>query len=328
MAVFTPVSQDQLASWLLNFDLGTLVELRGIPSGIENTNYFVTTAQGQFVLTLFEKLTHAQLPFYLNLMRHLSESGLLVPAPMPQRDGNILCTLNGKPATLVTRLRGSSEMQPGPQHCAPVGRALAQMHLAGQSYPGNQPNLRGLEWWIETAPVVTPFLPAETAALLNDEVRMQAEFARSASYGTLPAGPVHADLFRDNVLFTVERMSGEDYVELGGFIDFYFAGCDTWLFDLAVCINDWCIDDNSGVIVPDLARAMLDAYAAERPFTADEVHAWPMLLRAAALRFWLSRLYDFYLPRPAEMVTPKDPTHFERILRDRRQTVFPLEHST
>ena len=323
MAVFTPVSQEQLASWLRNFDLGTLVALRGIPSGIENTNYFVTTTQDEFVLTLFEKLTHAQLPFYLNLMRHLSEAGLLVPAPMPQRDGRILDTLNGKPATLVTRLHGSSEMTPTARHCALVGAALAQMHLAGQSYPGTQPNLRGFDWWIETAPIVAPFLPPETAWLLSDEVNAQGTFIHSDRYRALPCGPVHADLFCDNVLFEGEG----EHVQLGGFIDFYFAGCDTWLFDLAVCINDWCIDRASGAIDLPLAHSMIAAYAAVRPFTPDELEAWPLLLRAAALRFWISRLYDFYLPRPAEMVTPKDPTHFERILRDRRANPIPLSHA-
>lgn len=315
MAVFTPVTHEQLSAWLQGYDLGELLELRGIASGIENTNYFVTTQQGHYVLTLFEKLTAAQLPFYLNLMRHLAEQGLPVPAPLAQRNGNILGTLHNKPAALVMRLNGHSEMAPRPIHCALVGKALAQMHRAGKSYPDYQPNLRGLPWWKETAPVVAPFLNPAAAELLQSEVAAQSAFATTPIYRTLPTGPVHADLFRDNVLFD----GTPEHPTLGGFIDFYFAGFDTWLFDLAVCINDWCIDQATGEIDEALAQSMLQAYAAICPFTPDEHSAWPYMLRAAALRFWISRLYDFHLPRPAEMVTPKDPLHFERVLRCRLQ---------
>lgn len=324
MAVFTTVTHDQLANWLQRYDLGALVESRGIPSGIENTNYFVTTEQGEYVLTLFEKLTPAQLPFYLNLMRHLAEHNLPVPAPLAQRDGNILGTLNQRPAALVMRLHGHSELAPQAVHCALVGKALAQMHRAGKSYPDYQQNLRGLAWWKETAPAVAPYLNSSTAELLCAEVNAQSEFASTPTYRALPTGPVHADLFRDNVLFD----GTPEHPTLGGFIDFYFAGFDTWLFDLAVCINDWCIDHNTGEIDPPLTHSMLKAYASVRPFTPEESIAWPFMLRAAALRFWISRLYDFHLPRPAEMVTPKDPLHFERVLRCRLQHCPPLPNST
>jgi homoserine kinase type II len=186
---------------------------------------------------------------------------------------------------------------------------LAKMHVAGQDYPLYQPNLRGLEWWRETTPVVLPYLPDDAQRLLRAEMHFQEALAASALYESLPRGPIHADLFRNNVMFDGERLSG--------FFDFYFAGCDTWLFDVAVTVNDWCIDLDTGATDPARVRAMLDAYRAERPFTSAEEAAWPALLRAAALRFWLSRLYDFYLPREAEMLTPHDPTHFERILRHR-----------
>jgi homoserine kinase type II len=192
---------------------------------------------------------------------------------------------------------------------------LARMHLAGQDFPLSQPNLRGLAWWVETMPVVLPYLPDDVQTLLRDEVAFQSAFATTATYAALPHGPVHADLFRNNVMFDGDKLSG--------FFDFYFAGCDTWLFDLAVTVNDWCIDLASGELDVDRVTAMLDAYHAVRPFTDAERDAWQTMLRAAALRFWLSRLYDFYLPRDAEMLTPHDPKHFERILRLRLQHPAP-----
>jgi homoserine kinase type II len=309
MAVFTSVSMADLDSWITQYSLGKAKSIRGISSGIENSNFFLDTEAGEYVLTLFENLDFQQLPFYLELMRHLAERLVLVPAPVPTRQGQILNSLHGKPAAIVSKLEGSCQLAPAPVHCAAVGAMLAKMHLAANDFAIRQPNLRGLDWWVETAPVVLPFLSASCAQLLQDEVRYQQEFAASAAYVRLPAGPIHADLFRNNVMFEGETLSG--------FFDFYFAGCDTWLFDVAVCINDWCIDLDSGVLDQARVHAMLAAYHAVRPFTADEQQAWQPLLRAGALRFWLSRLYDFHLPRDAEMLTPHDPTHFERILRER-----------
>ncbi len=313
MAVFTPVSREQLELWLERYDLGRLRAFEGIASGIENTNFFVDTERGRFVLTLFERLTAQQLPFYLGLMHHLAERAIPCPDPVPDRSGQALGTLEGKPAALVTRLRGHSNMSPGPQHCAQVGEILARMHLAAADYGGTQPNLRGLPWWCETVPRVLPFLDAGQAALLREELAAQQAFAASAAHAALPESAVHADLFRDNVLFDGDR--------LGGVIDFYFAGRDTWLFDLAVTCNDWCVHDADGSFEPARLRALLDAYCAVRHPSDAEREAWPLMLRAAALRFWLSRLFDLHLPRPAEMVTPKDPAHFERVLRARRERV-------
>lgn len=307
MAVFTSVTLDMLRPWMQRFALGNALDIRGISSGIENSNFFITTEAGEYVLTLFEKLTASQLPFYLNLMRHLAERGILVPAPIPDRDGNILHELNGKPACIVTKLEGACQLAPQPVHCAAVGAMLARMHLAASDFPMRQPNLRGLFWWKENAPVVMPFLTPARQELLRDEVAYQADFAASPAYATLPNGPVHADLFRNNVMFNGET--------LAGFFDFYFAGCDTWLFDLAVTVNDWCIDLDSGMLDAARLSAMVNAYAGVRSFTDEERQAWQPMLRAAALRFWLSRLYDFYLPRDAEMLTPHDPGHFENILR-------------
>lgn len=307
MAVFTPVSLDELSAWITQFSLGKALAIKGISSGIENSNFFITTESGEYVLTLFEKLNFEQLPFYLELMRHLAQHQVLVPAPIPNQAGSIINVLNGKPASIVTELEGKYEPQPQAVHCAEVGAMQARMHLAAQDFALYQPNLRGLSWWRETVPVVLPYLDAATQTLLRDELQVQEAFAASPLYATLPHGPVHADLFRDNAMFVGERLTG--------FFDFYFAGCDTWLFDLAVTVNDWCIDLATGVIDEVRMHAMLDAYQRVRPLTDSERQAWNPTLRAAALRFWVSRLYDFYLPRAAEMLTPHDPTHFERILR-------------
>lgn len=309
MAVFTAVSLEDLSPWIKQFPLGQALALKGIASGIENTNFFLTTERGEYVLTIFENLSFEQLPFYLKLMHHLAERGVMVPDPVANDKGELIVALQGKPAAIVSKLEGSSQMSPQPVHCAAVGAMVAKMHLAAQDFPLHQPNLRGLPWWNETTPKVLPYLSADNVALLQAEMQFQNDFAASATYAQLQSGPVHADLFRNNVMFVGEQ--------LGGFFDFYFAGCDTWLFDVAVTINDWCIDLDSGELDAPRVRAMLDAYHAVRPFTEAEQAAMPAMLRAAALRFWLSRLYDFHMPREAEMLTPHDPTHFERILRAR-----------
>lgn len=317
MAVFTPVSVDDLTHWITQFPLGKPHAVKGIESGIENSNFFITTDAGEFVLTIFEQLSFEQLPFYLNLMRHLADRQVLVPAPIANRNGEILGTLHDKPACIVTKLHGACQLAPAAVHCAEVGDMLAKMHLAAQDFSIVQPNLRGLSWWRETTPVVLPFLPEASARLLQAEMLFQETFAASELYQQLPHGPIHADLFRNNVMFDGDRLTG--------FFDFYFAGCDTWLFDVAVTVNDWCIDLDSGELDSVRASAMLAAYRAIRPFSDAEQAAWQATLRAAALRFWLSRLYDFYLPREAEMLKPHDPTHFERILRARvEQPVIAL----
>jgi homoserine kinase type II len=309
MAVFTPVSALQARQWLLQFDLGDLQTLEGISSGIENTNYFLSTSQGHFVLTLFERLTSEQLPFYLNLMKHLAQDGVPCPAPLPNRTGVILTELNGKPASLVTRLKGAPQMAPQAVHCAQVGRLLAQMHGSALSYKASLVNQRGLAWWQWAAPQVKPFLSSHQALLLDEELAAQTAFANTDGYKSLTVCAVHADLFRDNVLFEGEQ--------LGGAIDFYFAGTDTQAFDLAVTCNDWCIDEATGELDKPRTQAMLAGYVqAGGQLPANAV--WAMMLRAGALRFWLSRLYDFFLPRPAEMVVAKDPSHFERVLIARR----------
>ena len=316
MAVFTPVTLEQAALLMSQLGLGKLTELRGIEGGIENTNYFASTDLGDYVLTLFERLNHAQLPYYLYLMKHLAEKGIPVPNPAANSDGDILHTLCDKPAAVVNRLLGKSQLAPDADHCAAVGAMMARMHLAGEDFNRSQPNLRGLAWWNNTVPVVLPYLDKDQASLLQSELAYQNHIAQGAAYQALPKGPVHADLFRDNVMFDGEKLTG--------FFDFYFAGNDTWLFDLSVCMNDWCIDLNSGEHAPERALAMLNAYQEVRPLRSAERQLLPAMLRAGALRFWISRLWDFYLPREASMLKPHDPTHFERVLRARLTSPFKL----
>jgi homoserine kinase type II len=322
MAVFTEVSESEAGDLARALQLGELRELRGIQGGIENTNYFLTTELGAYVLTLFERLTQEQLPFYLRLMKHLAQRGIPVPEPhaLPASasaanpDGQLLHQVCGKPAAVVDKLRGKSELSPTPAHCAGVGEMLARMHLAARDFPLSQPNLRGLPWWNDTVPVVLPHVDESQAALLRSELAFQNHVAATSAYAALPRGPVHADLFRDNVMFEEGRLTG--------FFDFYFAGVDSWLFDLAVCLNDWCIDLATGAHDEERARAFLDAYTGVRPLARAERELLPAMLRAGALRFWISRLWDFHLPREAAMLQAHDPAHFERVLRQRvRQPV-------
>jgi homoserine kinase type II len=313
MAVFTEVSFDEARRFVERLDVGTFKNLTGIKSGIENSNFFVDTDRGTYVLTLFERLSHEQLPFYLHLMKHLAERGIPVPAPHADAGGEILHTLCGKPAALVDKLAGGHQLAPDEHHCRQVGAMLARMHLAGADYERHQPNLRGLAWWTETVPVVRPFLTDDQRALITEELAFQQSLATSPACQSLPRGPVHADLFRDNVMF--EGLPGHE--KLTGFFDFYFAGVDSFLFDIAVCLNDWCIDLDTGRLDEHRAAAFVDAYAQVRALSGSEVRLLPAMLRAGAFRFWLSRLWDLHLPRDAALLKAHDPAHFERVLRER-----------
>lgn len=311
MAVFTSVSTETLAAWLGRYAIGRLVEFKGISAGVQNSNFFVTTTLGRYVLTLFESIPRPELPYYLYLMAHLAHHGLPVPAPIANRDNEYLGTLSDKPAALVARLSGASIMDPTPAHCGRVGAMLAGLHLAGLSYGRRQANPRGTDWRSHTAQRVRPFLPADEQALLDTEIAFQA----AQKYATLPVGAIHADLFRDNVLWDGEH--------IGGVIDFYFAGHDALLFDVAVTVNDWCTMTD-GKLDPVRTDALLTAYHLERPFTVDELACWPAMLRAAALRFWLSRAEDFHLPKEGELVQVKNPGEYRDILRLRIDATHPL----
>jgi len=317
MAVYTQVTFDEASALIERLGIGTLTGLESCRGGIENTNYFADTTQGAWVLTLFERLTETELPFYLHLMKHLALHGIPVPDPQADASGAILHVLKGKPAAVVNRLPGHHHLAPDNAHAACVGRVLARMHQAGADFGLHQPNLRGLPWLAETIPIVVPFLDAERAALIQDELAYQQQVAGSAAHAALPRGVIHADLFRDNVMFEGDTLTG--------LFDFYFAGVDTFLFDIAVCLNDWCIDLESGRLVDERAAAFVAAYDAVRPLETTELRLMPALMRAAALRFWTSRLWDLHLPRDAAVLTAHDPTHFERVLVQRRTT--PWHHN-
>jgi homoserine kinase type II len=323
MAVFTPIELGDIANWISqDFNLGEAIDIRGIHGGIENSNFFLDTSKDgqkqEYVLTLFERLSAQQLPYYLELMRHLANKGIPVPKPIENKQGEILFTLKGKPAAIVTKLPGLSRLQPEAQHCTLVGEMLAKMHLAGKDFSQNQENLRSLAWWQKTIPLVLPYLNTSQKELLTHELTTQEAFFSSANYDALPEGSSHCDLFRDNVLFDPKEGLSSANDQLGGFFDFYFAGTDKWLFDLAVTANDWCLADNQQDLDPARLEALMKAYQSVRLLTREEQVSWPLMLRAAALRFWVSRLWDFYLPRDAQMLTPHDPTHFEHILLSRR----------
>lgn len=301
MSVYTIVTPAELAAWLRNYSLGTLVELKGIAAGIENTNYFVTTTHGRYVLTLFEILQAHELPFYMNLMAHLARHGIPCPQPIANFKNANLSELNGKPASIFTCVPGADLREADAAHCATIGELLAEMHLAGQSFGASMPNPRGPRWWTAATPQVAPFIDAGAGALLRNEIAYQAQHRQD----DLPRGAIHADLFRDNVLWDGPRV--------GGIIDFYFACTDALLYDVAITVNDWCFTP-SPALDAARARALLAAYHRVRPFTAAEHAAWPVMLRAGALRFWVSRLYDLHLPRPGALVHAKDPAFFQRML--------------
>ena len=311
MAVFTTVSEAELTQWLRDYSLGELLELQGIASGIENTNYFVTTRNGRFVLTLFEKLSADQLPFYLNLMAHLARHSIPCPNPVANRYNQFLGTLNGKPACIVSRLSGKSTTTPNQEQCAAIGAMLAQMHIAGQSFSQLMPDPRGAGWRAEAIAQLRPFLDASLAVLLENEIMLHAQHG----WADLPQGAIHADLFRDNVLLEENRV--------GGLIDFYFACTGALLYDVAITVNDWCTN-RDGKLDLQSTQTLLRAYHAVRPLQDNEHDAWQLMLRVAALRFWLSRLYDMHLPRDSKLIHPHDPRRFEQILKNHIITKQPL----
>ena len=323
MAVFTPIELSDVSAWISSdFDIGQAIDIRGIHGGIENSNFFLDTVKEgkkqEYVLTVFERLSAEQLPYYLELMRHLANKSIPVPKPLENKQGHILFTLKGKPVAIVSKLPGISRLAPEAKHCALVGEYLAKMHLASSDFKYTQENLRSLSWWQKTVPQILSHVSHTQKELLTSELATQEQFFNSAAYKSLPQGASHCDLFRDNVLFDPQGVSDSSQDQLGGFFDFYFAGTDKWLFDLAVTANDWCLADNKQDLDPARFKALMDAYQAVRPLSKEEQASWPLMIRAAALRFWISRLWDFYLPRDAQMLTPHDPRHFENILLSRK----------
>ncbi len=304
MSVYTCVERHELEEFLRHYQLGELVDFQGISAGIENTNYFVTTDQGEYVLTLFEALSRDELPYFLDLMAYLAEHNVPSAHPMADDNSHFLRQLKGKPAALVQKLDGRNVEQPNPCQCAELAAALAHMHVVGQDFSGQRSNQRGPHWWQVTAREVHDRLSARERRLLDAELAFQ----KQHSHDTLPRGVIHADLFRDNALFVNDHLTG--------IIDFYYACNDVLLYDVAVTVNDWCCHDDGRL---DEARltAFMDAYQQERPLDESERAAWPIMLRAAALRFWLSRLKDKHFPREGELTHIKDPTVFQHILEQR-----------
>ena len=315
MSVFTHIEFSELKLWLQDFgfseSIGELVALKGIAAGITNTNYFVTASlegsQQRYVLTIFEKNAQDELPYFVELMTHLAAHGVLCPTPIMNKNGIALGQLQGKPALLVNCLKGSDIEHPTADQCAQVGRMLAEMHIAGQSFTKTANNQRGTDWRVATASKVMDKLSKADQNLLQQTLDFQAEFDLSA----LPRGVIHGDLFRDNVLF--------DNAHLGGFIDFYYACDDVLAYDVAIAVNDWCMLDHAALGEFDEPRlnAFMQAYIAVRPFSEMEQQAWQGLLCIAALRFWLSRLYDWHYPQAGELTHAKDPEHFKQILLHR-----------
>jgi homoserine kinase type II len=304
MSVFTTLNLEEVRTWLRDFAIGEIVELRGIAAGITNTNYFIITAQQKYVLTIFEHNKLEELPYFVDLMTHLAKHGVLCPAPIADKNGLALHVLKGKPALMVSCLKGTDTETPNAAQCAQVATTLAHMHIAGRDFIKKSHNQLGVEWRDVTAQQVMPKLSAEEQVLLKNELAFQAKVDLSK----LPHGVVHGDLFRDNVLFDGDK--------LGGFIDFYYACDDSLAYDVAIAVNDWCVLAD-GRFDEEKLSAFLGAYQAVRPFTAAENASWHALLRGAALRFWLSRLFDFYYPIEGELTHAKDPNHFRRILQHR-----------
>ncbi|ROR34278.1 homoserine kinase [Inmirania thermothiophila] len=312
MAVYTEVGEREVAALLARYDLGALIALEPIAEGIENTNYFVTAEGGRFVLTLFESsVPREDLPFFVALTGHLAARGIPCPRPLADRGGACLQRLAGRPAVLVERLPGASVTAPRPAHCAAAGELLARLHAAAADFPRHRPNPRGAAWREATAAQVRPRLDPVASRLLAEEVAAQALPPPAG----LPRGIVHADLFRDNVLFEDGRLSGV--------IDFYYACSDVLLLDVAIAVNDWCAVPGGG-LDETRAAALVGAYAAVRPFTPEEHAAWPRMLRLAALRFWLSRLYDWHFPREGVLARRKDPDEYRRLLEAHRAAAPPL----
>ncbi|HEV7439975.1 MAG TPA: homoserine kinase [Methylobacterium sp.] len=305
MAVYTEVSDEALTAFLAAYDIGGLLSYKGIAEGVENTNFFLHTTAGSYILTLYEKrVREDDLPFFLNLMEHLATRGLACPQPVRNRDGTALGRLCGRPAVIVSFLEGVSVKHPGVDHCRALGGALAALHAAGSDFGMARENNLSVGAWrglfdqaAAQADSVSPGLAARTRA---DLAELEAGWPRG-----LPGGVIHADLFTDNVFFI-----GDD---LSGLIDFYFACTDAFAYDLAICLNAWCFEAD-GTFHRDMAAALIAGYEAVRPLEAAEVAALPILCRGAALRFMLTRLVDWLNVPPGALVQPKDPREYDRRL--------------
>ncbi len=305
MSVFTRVDRKTLEQFLAGFDQGRLLSFKGVSEGIENTNYFVTTTRGSFVLTLIEQWPAPEVPYFIELMTWLSERGFPSARPIPDRQGRTLHTLLDRPTALVERLEGESTEEPTVDNCRAVGKVLAQLHLAGREFPHQRLDQRGIDWRQYTAKQLEPLLSISDRNCLKEEIKHYRDLALEH----LPGGVIHADLFPDNVLLSQDRISGV--------IDFYYACNDVWIYDLGITANQWCTDNN-GRLSPDRLCALIRAYHGHRPLLEAEREVWPAMLRYGALRFWISRLKDKLFPKQGHLTTIKDPGFIRKILLERR----------
>ncbi|NYS59852.1 homoserine kinase [Vreelandella salicampi] len=306
MAVFTPLSDAQVAAFLDTFDVGRFTALQGVAGGTENSTFFVTTDRRKLVLTLFEQGEHEELPFFVDLLDYLAEHRLPVPGTVHDREGVALHSLADKPALLFPRLPGRYPESPNIAQCRALGDTLGHMHVVSQHFPGHRPNPRDLHWLrVKHHKVLTYISPSDQTLMKNEVDEFESAFSQHAE---LPQGAIHGDLFRDNTLFDGDR--------LGGIIDFYNGCTGELLFDLAIVVNDWA-SDADGRLNPERYDALLCAYQARRPLTQDERELWPLMLRMTALRYWLSRLLVVYVDPPAHDLTPHDPERFRTILHAR-----------
>ena len=310
MAVYTEVSDEQLDAFLADYDIGELMSFKGIAEGVENTNYMLHTKRGYYFLTLYEKRVDPKdLPFFVGLMEHCAARGLNCPQPVKNRKGNSLGELAGRPAAIITFLEGISVRRPSNAHCAALGGALAEFHKAGEGFSIKRPNALGPEGWQKLASQcaaradeVAPGL----AALIKEEVaNLSAQWPKN-----LPAGVIHADLFPDNVFFLGDKLSG--------LIDFYFACNDFYAYDVAICLNAWCFEIDGSFNVTK-GKALLSSYNAVRPLSQDEIEAMPLLARGSALRFLLTRTFDWLNVPEGALVRPKDPKEYLKKLQFHRR---------
>jgi homoserine kinase type II len=310
MAVYTEVSDEELTEFLARYDIGSLLSFKGIAEGVENSNYLLTTEKGPFFLTLYEKRVRLDdLPFFVGLMDHLAAQDIPCPIPLRDRSGETLQSLAGKPAALITFLHGYSVRRPRVEHCARLGDALARLHLGGTTYLRRRENALAMEGWGKLV-AATSSRADELAEGLAAEIAAEFAFLQDHWPTDLPAGIIHADLFPDNVLFL-----GED---ISGLIDFYFACNDLFAYDIAICLNAWCFEQPNTINVTK-ARALLRGYGGQRPLSDAEIQLLPILARGAALRFLLTRLYDWFHTDENALVKPKDPLEYRRKLRFHQQ---------
>lgn len=305
MSVYTMVSDDDIKSFLDLYDLGAFISLQGIAQGITNSNYFLTTASGRFVLTIFEALKQEELPFFLLLKQHLSKQGVACPKPIQKKDGHFDSTLLGKPACLVSCLKGSDTSWPSETQCFNVGAMLAKMHIAGQDFPIKMENPRGHQWWYDASKKLETVMDEQDSLLLQEEISFLSKFQDHK----LPSGIIHADLFKDNVLLDGEKVAG--------FIDFYYACHGNFIYDLAIAVNDWA-RTSENTLNKDLERAFLEGYESIRAISNEEKQYYPIAQRAGCIRFWVSRLLDFHFPVEGELTFIKDPNAFRDLLLNLR----------